>query len=144
MTELLNKLKQTTLSSNGGNGFLNRTMTINTLATSKTNVPVDVTRVKEDNLIVDEEDIELPEYEKLKVVGRGGFFRCNFNSVIEITFSDAGSFGVAILYNKKSTQSHVVLKQINLINLTKMEKELAMNEVEVFSKLHHPNIIWWV
>lgn len=25
-----------------------------------------------------------------------------------------------------------------------MEKELAMNEVEVFSKLHHPNIIWWV
>lgn len=68
----------------------------------------------------------------------------NFNSVIEITFSDVGSFGVAILYNKKSTQSHVVLKQINLINLTKMEKELAMNEVEVFSKLHHPNIIWWV
>lgn len=73
MTELLNKLKQTTLSSNGGNGFLNRTMTINTLATSKTNIPVDVTHVKEDNLIVDEEDIELPEYEKLKVVGRGGF-----------------------------------------------------------------------
>lgn len=57
-------------------------------------------------------------------------------------FSGTGSFGVAILYIKKSTQSYVVLKQINLINLTKMEKELAMNEVEVFSKLHHPNIIW--
>lgn len=54
-----------------------------------------------------------------------------------------GSFGVAILYIKRSNKSQVVLKQINLINLTKMEKELAMNEVEVFSKLHHPNIIWY-
>lgn len=53
----------------------------------------------------------------------------------------SGSFGVAILYSKKSDQTQVVLKQIHLSDLTQSEKELAMNEVEVFSKLHHPNII---
>lgn len=62
--------------------------------------------------------------------------------MIEHFYGHIGSFGVAILYVKKTNQSNVVLKQINLMNLTKMEKELAMNEVEVFSKLHHPNIIW--
>lgn len=123
MTELLNKMKQTTIS---GNEFLNNTITSNTsLLTSKTQLPVDKKDDKMNNTIVDEEDIELPEYEKVKVVGRG-------------------SFGVAILYIRKSNQCYVVLKQIHLINLTKMEKELAMNEVEVFSKLHHPNIIWLV
>ena len=53
-----------------------------------------------------------------------------------------GSFGVAVLYKKTTDQSLVVLKQILLSDLTKSEKELAMNEVDVFSKLHHPNIIW--
>lgn len=52
-----------------------------------------------------------------------------------------GSFGVAILYKKKTDNTNVVLKQINLTDLSASEKELAMNEVEVFSKLHHPNII---
>lgn len=53
-----------------------------------------------------------------------------------------GSFGVAVLYRRKRDHNLVVLKQINLANLTASEKELAMNEVDVFSKLHHPNIIW--
>ncbi|KAL5281254.1 hypothetical protein ACFFRR_004955 [Megaselia abdita] len=64
----------------------------------------------------------LSDYEKIMVVGQG-------------------SFGVAILYNKKTDNTNVVLKQINLTDLSASEKELAMNEVEVFSKLHHPNII---
>lgn len=68
-------------------------------------------------------EITLPDYERIKVVGQG-------------------SFGVAILYRKLKDNSTIVLKQIHLSDLTKSEKEMAMNEVDVFSKLHHPNIIW--
>lgn len=83
MTELLNKLKQTTTIRNGtSNGFLNNTTTVATsLAISKTQVAVDVIDEKHENITVDEEEIELPEYEKVKVVGRGAFsfilFRLN-------------------------------------------------------------------
>lgn len=75
MTELLNKVKQSTFSSNGrSNGFLNETMTVSSsLAISKTQIPVDVIDEKIENVVVDEEEIELPEYEKVKVVGRGAF-----------------------------------------------------------------------
>ena len=70
--------------------------------------------------------VELPEYERsfkyIKTVGRG-------------------SFGVACLYKRLHDDILVVLKQINLMELSKGEKEMAMNEVDVFSKLHHPNII---
>uniref|UniRef100_A0A182S5W2 non-specific serine/threonine protein kinase n=1 Tax=Anopheles maculatus TaxID=74869 RepID=A0A182S5W2_9DIPT len=52
-----------------------------------------------------------------------------------------GSFGTAILYERQSDGQQVVMKQIALSNLAKPEREMAMNEVEVFSKLHHPNII---
>lgn len=69
-------------------------------------------------------EITLPDYERIKVVGQG-------------------SFGVAILYRKLKDDSTIVLKQIHLSDLTKSEKEMAMNEVDVFSKLHHPNIIWY-
>ncbi|XP_055923488.1 serine/threonine-protein kinase Nek8 [Eupeodes corollae] len=65
---------------------------------------------------------ELSNYEKVKVVGQG-------------------SFGIAILYRRKSDGHPIVFKQINLVDLTPSERDLAMNEVEVFSKLHHPNII---
>lgn len=65
---------------------------------------------------------ELSNYDKLKVVGQG-------------------SFGIAVLYRHKSDNQYVVFKQINLNDLTPSERDLAMNEVEVFSKLHHPNII---
>lgn len=66
--------------------------------------------------------IDLPEYERIKTVGRG-------------------SFGIAVLYKRLRDDMLVVLKQINLMELSVSEKDLAMNEVEVFSKLHHPNII---
>jgi NIMA (never in mitosis gene a)-related kinase 8 len=68
------------------------------------------------------EKMDLPEYRRVKVVGRG-------------------SFGVAILYERIQDQRMVVLKQINLGDLTESEKRLAMNEVDIFSKLHHPHII---
>lgn len=66
--------------------------------------------------------MEIPEYRRVRIVGQG-------------------SFGVAVLYEKKHDGSQVVIKQINLSDLASAEREMAMNEVEVFSKLHHPNII---
>lgn len=74
-------------------------------------------------LLAGHSEVTLPDYERIKVVGQG-------------------SFGVAILYRKLQDDSAIVLKQIHLSDLTKSEKEMAMNEVDVFSKLHHPNIIW--
>ncbi|XP_059622648.1 serine/threonine-protein kinase Nek8 [Phlebotomus argentipes] len=68
------------------------------------------------------DEVILPEFERLKVVGRG-------------------SFGIAVLYRKRSDQTLVVLKQVKLSELTPDERAMAMNEVEVFSKLHHPNVI---
>lgn len=67
-------------------------------------------------------DYNLPEYTRVRVVGKG-------------------SFGVAILYRRSESNILVVLKQINLSELSESERELAMNEVDVFSKLHHPNVI---
>ncbi|XP_065093759.1 serine/threonine-protein kinase Nek8 [Ochlerotatus camptorhynchus] len=69
-----------------------------------------------------ESEIELTGYRRIRNVGQG-------------------SFGVAVLYERHSDGQVVVMKQINLSDLTKSERDLAMNEVEVFSKLHHPNII---
>uniref|UniRef100_A0A182PIQ4 non-specific serine/threonine protein kinase n=1 Tax=Anopheles epiroticus TaxID=199890 RepID=A0A182PIQ4_9DIPT len=66
--------------------------------------------------------LDLTGYRKLRSVGQG-------------------SFGVAILYERQSDGQQVVMKQIALGNLAKPEREMAMNEVDVFSKLHHPNII---
>lgn len=65
---------------------------------------------------------ELVNYEKVRVVGQG-------------------SFGIAILYRRKSDGHQIVFKQINLSDLTPPGRDLAMNEVDVFSKLHHPNIV---
>uniref|UniRef100_A0AAG5D6V5 non-specific serine/threonine protein kinase n=1 Tax=Anopheles atroparvus TaxID=41427 RepID=A0AAG5D6V5_ANOAO len=66
--------------------------------------------------------LELTGYRRIRTVGQG-------------------SFGVAILYERHSDGQQVVMKQIALNDLTKPEREMAMNEVAVFSQLHHPNII---
>lgn len=69
-----------------------------------------------------EGEIELTGYHRIRTVGQG-------------------SFGIAVLYERLGDGQLIVMKQINLSDLTKSERDLAMNEVEVFSKLHHPNII---
>ncbi|XP_055628778.1 serine/threonine-protein kinase Nek8 [Toxorhynchites rutilus septentrionalis] len=69
-----------------------------------------------------EGEIELSGYHRIRTVGQG-------------------SFGIAVLYERLGDGQSIVMKQINLSDLSKSERDLAMNEVEVFSKLHHPNII---
>ncbi|XP_052895626.1 serine/threonine-protein kinase Nek8 [Anopheles moucheti] len=82
----------------------------------------DVPKKAEEQQHQQEHVLDLTGYRKLRSVGQG-------------------SFGVAMLYERQSDGQQVVMKQIALSNLAKPEREMAMNEVEVFSKLHHPNII---
>ena len=41
-----------------------------------------------------------------------------------------GAYGTAVLYRKKDDDSLVVLKEINIMELSKAERGQAMNEVE--------------
>ena len=40
-----------------------------------------------------------------------------------------GAYGAAVLYRKKDDDSLVILKEINMMELSKTERTLAMNEV---------------
>lgn len=84
--------------------------------------PLPLALVKEEEQQLNIAGTELANYEKVRVVGQG-------------------SFGIAILYRRKVDGHHIVFKQINLSELSPPGRDLAMNEVEVFSKLHHPNIV---
>ena len=44
----------------------------------------------------------------------------------------AGAHGAAVLYRKKDDDSRVILKEINLLALTKAERKAALNEVRTF------------
>nr|CAD2209380.1 unnamed protein product [Meloidogyne enterolobii] len=61
-------------------------------------------------------------YERIKVVGKG-------------------SFGIAVLYKRKDDESFVILKEINLHELNNSERQMALNEVNLLSRLDHPHII---
>ncbi|XP_071942036.1 uncharacterized protein [Antedon mediterranea] len=52
-----------------------------------------------------------------------------------------GAYGAAVLYRKKDDDSLVILKEINMHDLTAVERQMALNEVRVLSMLDHPNII---
>ncbi|XP_069689683.1 serine/threonine-protein kinase Nek8-like isoform X2 [Periplaneta americana] len=64
----------------------------------------------------------LEGYEKIRTVGKG-------------------AFGTAILYRKIADDTLVVIKEVNMIDLTATERQMALNEVQVLSSLDHPNII---
>ncbi|XP_071033835.1 serine/threonine-protein kinase Nek8 isoform X3 [Parasteatoda tepidariorum] len=64
----------------------------------------------------------LSGYEKIRTVGKG-------------------AFGTAVLYRKKYDDSLVIVKEINMHDLTASERQLAINEVSVLSMLNHENIV---
>lgn len=55
-----------------------------------------------------------------------------------------GSFGAAWLINRKDDGSQFVAKEIRLAGLKQAEKENAKHEIDVLSRLHHPNITRYV
>nr|CAD7412944.1 unnamed protein product [Timema poppensis] len=64
----------------------------------------------------------LDGYEKIRTVGKG-------------------AFGTAVLYRRVSDDTMVVIKEVNMNDLTAAERQMALNEAQVLSVLDHPNII---
>ncbi|XP_046670122.1 serine/threonine-protein kinase Nek8-like [Homalodisca vitripennis] len=64
----------------------------------------------------------LDGYEKIRTVGKG-------------------AFGTAVLYRRLTSDLLVVIKEINMLELSTTERQMALNEVQVLSSLSHPNII---
>ncbi|ELU04715.1 hypothetical protein CAPTEDRAFT_111937 [Capitella teleta] len=64
----------------------------------------------------------MEKYEKIRVVGRG-------------------AYGTVYLCRRLADNKHVIIKQIPVEQMTKEERQAALNEVKVLSMLDHPNII---
>ncbi|KAG7176605.1 serine/threonine-protein kinase Nek8-like 2, partial [Homarus americanus] len=51
------------------------------------------------------------------------------------------AFGSAVLYRRKEDEALVIIKEINMLELSASERQMALNEVNVLAMLDHPNII---
>ena len=47
-------------------------------------------------------------------------------------FNILGAYGAAVLYRKKDDDSLVILKEINMLDLSASERQMALNEVYIF------------
>lgn len=56
-------------------------------------------------------------------------------------FLNIGAYGTAVLYRRRDDDSLVILKEINMHDLSASERQMALNEVKVLAMLDHPNII---
>ncbi|XP_046686536.1 LOW QUALITY PROTEIN: serine/threonine-protein kinase Nek8-like [Homalodisca vitripennis] len=72
--------------------------------------------------VLEEKKMTLDGYEKIRTVGKG-------------------AFGTAVLYRRLTSDLLVVIKEINMLELSTTERQMALNEVQVLSSLSHPNII---
>ena len=78
----------------------------------------------------------MASFEKIRTVGKGRIkiliiYRTGLvNNILH--WHPAGAHGAAVLYRRKDDDSLVVLKEINLLGLTKAERTAALNEVSTF------------
>ncbi len=52
-----------------------------------------------------------------------------------------GAFGNAVLYRRRSDGLMCIIKEINMLELTASDRQMALNEVKIMAKMDHPNII---
>ena len=52
-----------------------------------------------------------------------------------------GAFGNAVLYRRKDDGLMCIIKEINMLDLNANDRQMALNEVKVLSKMDHPNIV---
>ena len=64
----------------------------------------------------------ISSYEKIRIVGKG-------------------AFGNAVLYRRKDDGLMCIIKEINMLDLNANDRQMALNEVKVLSKMDHPNIV---
>lgn len=63
------------------------------------------------------------------------------NRYEEIRLLGEGSYGKAILSKRKHDNKYVVIKEIRMANLSKDDRDAALNEANLLSSLNHPYII---
>lgn len=81
-------------------------------------------------------------FKQEKMRGWSGVQQQDISNFERIRTVGKGAYGAAVLYRKKDDDSLVILKEISLHDLTATERQMAMNEAKVLSKLSlHPNII---
>ena len=65
----------------------------------------------------------MEKYQKIRVLGKG-------------------SFGCAILAsNKAEGGKKYVIKELDVTNISKAERQAAQQEAQVLAQMHHPNIV---
>ena len=52
-----------------------------------------------------------------------------------------GAFGSAILYRRKIDGLLCIIKEINMLELTASDRQMALNEVKIMASMDHPNIV---
>ncbi|XP_066971422.1 serine/threonine-protein kinase Nek8-like isoform X3 [Macrobrachium rosenbergii] len=62
------------------------------------------------------------DYEKIRTVGKG-------------------AFGAAVLYRRKADDAMVIIKEINMLELSASERQMSLNEINVLAMMDHPNIV---
>ena len=63
------------------------------------------------------------------------------NRYEEIRLLGEGSYGKAILSKRKQDNKYVVIKEIRMANLSKDDRDAALNEANLLSSLNYPYII---
>lgn len=72
-----------------------------------------------------------------------GFNYCTqgVNHLKDKPCAPTGAFGSAVLYRRKEDDVLVIIKEINMLELSASERQMALNEVNVLALLDHPNIV---
>ena len=52
-----------------------------------------------------------------------------------------GAFGAAVLFRRKIDSLMVIIKEVNMLELTASDRQMALNEVSILATMDHPNII---
>ena len=68
-------------------------------------------------------------------------FFSSFCSYEKIRIVGKGAFGNAVLYRRKDDGLMCIIKEINMLDLNANDRQMALNEVKVLSKMDHPNIV---
>lgn len=53
----------------------------------------------------------------------------------------SGAFGSAVLYRRRADDTLVIIKEINMLELSGAERQMSLNEINVLAMLDHPNIV---
>ena len=65
------------------------------------------------------------------MVGKGAYGAAVLSTLFQIRTVGKGAYGAAVLYRKKDDDSLVILKEINMHDLSYTERQLALNEVRL-------------